>query len=128
METPEPPGVVEGMTQAERVDEFIRLLAQGCRVRDAAASVAIHYSTLYRRRDVDPEFAKRWEDATRVKVDHLIKEAERRAMGGSDKLLVFLLQAYQPERFKQRTAIEHEGALSLQVVTGLPDTPVDDLL
>lgn len=128
MTHPEPPGVVDGMTHDERVEEFLRLLGQGCRVRDAAAAVAIHYSTLYRKREADPVFAKRWEDAQRVSVKHLIAEAERRAMSGSDKLLIFLLQSYDPDKFKQRQAIEHEGGFSLQVVTGVPTTPVDDLL
>lgn len=124
----EPPGVVEGMTREERVEEFLRLLAMGCRVRDAAASVAIHYSTLYRWRDTDPAFAKRWEDATRIKVDHLIKEAERRAMSGSDRLLMFMLQAYEPDKFKQRSAVEHQGGFALQVISGVPSDEVDDLI
>jgi hypothetical protein len=128
METPEPPGVVSGLTHEERIDEFLRLLSQGCRVRDAASSVSLAFSGLYNRRRTDPAFAKRWEDATRVKVEHLVAEAERRAMAGSDKILMFLLSSYAPEKFKQRTALEHQGALSLQVVTGLPDTVVDDLL
>jgi hypothetical protein len=128
MTHPEPPGVVDGMTHDERVEEFLRLLGQGCRVRDAAAAVAIHYSTLYRKRNEDPAFAKRWEDAQRVSVKHLIAEAERRAMSGSDKLLIFLLQSYDPDKFKQRQAIEHEGGFSLQVVTGVPTSPVDDLM
>ena len=116
------------MTAEERVEEFLRLLGQGCRVREAAAAVAIHYSTLYRKREADPVFAKRWEDAQRVSVKHLVAEAERRAMSGSDKLLMFLLQSYDPEKFKARQSIEHEGKFNLQVVTGVPSSPVDDIL
>lgn len=113
----EPPGVTDGMTREERVEEFLRLIHAGVRVRDAAASVAIHYSTLYRMRDGDPAFAKRWEDATRVKVDHLVREAERRAMNGSDKLIMFLLQSYKPETFAARQRMEltnPDGSLSSQ--------------
>lgn len=124
---PEPPGVVAGMTREEREDEFFRLLAAGCRVRQAAAACALDWSHLYRKRREDAAFAKRWEDATRVKVEHLIAEAERRAMHGSDRLLMFLLSSYQPERFKQRGVLEHEGGLAVQVFTGLPG-PADDLL
>ena len=102
----EPPGVVDGLTQEERVDEFLRLLAHGCTVRQAAAAVAISYATLYRMRRADQDFAKRWEDAQRVSVGQLIKEAERRAMSGSDKLLMFLLQSYKPETFAARQRME----------------------
>lgn len=102
----EPPGVMAGLTREEREDEFFRLLGQGCTVRDAAASVAIIWTTLYRKRNADAAFAKRWEDATRIRVEHLITEAERRAMKGSDKLLMFLLQSYDPARFRHQQSID----------------------
>ena len=117
MQTPEPPGVVDGLTHDERVDEFLRLLAQGVTVRAAASAVAINYATFYRMRERDPAFAKRWEDAQRVSVKHLVAEAERRAMGGSDKLLMFLLQSYKPETFtpRQRTELTNpDGSLAPQ--------------
>jgi hypothetical protein len=113
----EPPGVVEGLTASEREDEFFRLLSAGCTVREAARAVAINFSTFYRKRERDPVFAKRWEDATRVKVEHLITEAERRAMRGSDKLLMFLLQSFKPETFGVRQRMEltnPDGSLAPQ--------------
>lgn len=125
---PEPPGVVAGFTFEERVDEFIRLLSEGNRVRQAAAAVAISYATFYRRRREDPEFAKRWEDALRVPVAKLEAEGLRRAMAGSDKLLIFMLSNMDPERFSNRQEIKHAGNVALNVVTGLPTPDVDDLL
>lgn len=117
METPtEPPGLVAALTQEDRTDEFFRLMSEGCRVRQAAAAVALDWSHLYRRRRNDPEFAKRWEDATRTKVEHLIREAERRALQGSDKLLMFLLTNYAPEKFKKASTLEvtnPDGSLSM---------------
>lgn len=124
----EPLGLNDGLTREEREDEFLRLLSQGCLVKEAAAAVAIPWRTLYHKRSHDPAFAARWEDAKRVKVDHLIAEAERRAMRGSDRLLMFLLSSYRPEQFKQRATLEHHGGVSLSVVTGLPGDDVDDLL
>jgi hypothetical protein len=103
---PEPPGVVEGLTPEERVDEFFRLLGQGVRVRAAAAAVALPFSNLYKKRREDEAFAKRWTDATRIRVDHLVAEAERRAMHGSDKLLIFLLQSYDPAKFRHQQSID----------------------
>lgn len=127
MSTPEPPGVLDGLTTEERIEEFLRLLGAGCTVRNAAAATALDWSQLYRKRKADPDFAKAWEDAQRVSVKHLIAEAERRAMNGSDKLLMFLLQSYDP-KFKPKQTIEHEGGFSLQVVTGVPESSVDDIL
>jgi hypothetical protein len=103
---PEPPGVLEGLTREEREEEFFRLLGQGCRVREAAAAVKLNWSHLYAKRRGDEAFAKRWESATRIRVEHLVAEAERRAIKGSDKLLMFLLTNYAPERFKRHSALE----------------------
>lgn len=103
---PEPPGVVAGMTREEREDEFIRLLGEGEKVKHAAAAVSIHFVTLYRRRNADPEFAKRWEDAQRIPVQRLEGEALRRAMRGSDRLLEFLLKSLAPERFGEKQRLE----------------------
>jgi hypothetical protein len=102
----EPPGTIVGLTYEEREDEFIRLLRQGCTVRQAAAAVAINFSTLYRKRAADAAFHKRWEDAQRIRVDHLVAEAERRAIRGSDKLLIFLLQSYDPARFRHQSSLD----------------------
>lgn len=103
---PEPPGVVAGLTREERVEEFLRMLAEGEKVRAAAAAVALDWSTLYRRRREDPEFAKRWEDAQRIPVQRLEGEAMRRAMRGSDRLLEFLLKSLAPERFGEKQRLE----------------------
>lgn len=113
---PEPPGVVAGLTREEREEEFLRLLSEGVRVRNAANAVAILPPTLYRKRRQDPVFAQRWEDAQRIKVGHLIQEAERRAMSGSDKLLMFLLTNYAPDKFKKASTLEisnPDGSLNM---------------
>lgn len=115
-ELPEPPGLTDGLTYEEREEEFLRLLGQGCTVRHAAAAVAISYAWLYRKRRENPSFARQWEDAQRVKVGHLIQEAERRAMKGSDKLLMFLLTNYAPEKFKKASTLEisnPDGSLNM---------------
>lgn len=116
VEHPEPPGVAAGLTREEREEEFLRLLSEGVRVRNAANAVAILAPTLYRKRREDPVFAKRWEDAQRIKVGHLIAEAERRAMSGSDKLLMFLLTNYAPDKFKKASTLEisnPDGSLNM---------------
>lgn len=125
---PEPPGVTAGMTLEERIDEFFRLLSEGNRVRHAAVAVAIHSTTLYRYRREDPVFAKRWEDAQRIPVEKLESEALRRALAGSDKMMEFMLKALAPNKYRERTEIQHSGGLALQVITGIPASDVDDML
>jgi len=113
----EPPGVVAGLTREEREDEFFRLLGQGCTVREAAASVAIPFQVLYRKRTANPAFGKRWEDAQRIVLPQLEREAHRRALKGSDKLLMFLLQSYDPARFRHQQSIDltnSDGTLRAQ--------------
>jgi len=126
----EPPGIVGGLSYDERVEEFLRLLASGLGVRKASASVQINWSTLYKRRKEDAAFAKRWDDALRITIKQLEDEAFRRAMGGSDKLLMFLLERLNRQRFGQRQEVEHTGGVALHVITGIPDPEpeVGDLL
>ena len=102
----EPPGAVEGLTKAERAEEFLRLLGEGLTVRKAAAASYLNYVTLYRRRKEDPAFAKRWEDAQRISIPRLETEAFRRAMLGSDKLLMFVLERRAPHLYGARQALE----------------------
>lgn len=88
------------MTREEKEDEFLRLLGEGYKVRAAANLVGIAWSSLYIKRQQDEVFRKKWIDAKAIKIEHLVCEAERRAMQGSDKLLIFLLSNYAPDKFK----------------------------
>lgn len=102
----EPPGVLQAMTYEEREEEFLRLIGSGIPIRAASANVAISYSSLYRKRQNDPAFAKRWEEACRVNVPRLEAEGLRRAMAGSDKLLMFMLERLAPEKFGRKERLE----------------------
>jgi hypothetical protein len=111
----EPPGVVEGLTKAERIEEFLRLLGEGLTVRKASAAVRMNFVTLYRKRKEDPVFAKRWEDAQRISIPRLETEAFRRAMLGSDKLLMFVLERRAPHLYGAKQAIDvtsSDGSMS----------------
>ena len=131
---PEPPGVTAGLTREEREDEFLRLIAAGCSIREACAAVALPWSSLYKKRDTEPAFAKRWEDAKRIEVSALIEEAKRRAMKGSDRLIMFMLTNLAPGQFNNRneTVIKTDQDLADAILTArrraskAPD--VDDLL
>ncbi len=87
----------------DKWDDFVRLIGEGCTVALAANGAGVDRSDAYKRRKVNQEFADAWDAACKARRDKLIAEAERRALAGSDKLLIFLLCNYHPEQFRQPT-------------------------
>jgi hypothetical protein len=104
----------------EKRAKFLAKLAEGASIHAAAAAATIGRSTAYEWRDADPKFAKAWDDAVEAGTDALEDEAVRRAYSGtdelvfyqgqqcgvirrySDTLLIFMLKARRPEKFKER--------------------------
>src|SRR5690349_20966768 len=70
-------------------------------VTQAAIEAGIHRNTAYFERQRDPEFAKEWEEALDRGVDMLEDVAKKRAFEGSDVLLIFLLKAHRPEKYRE---------------------------
>jgi hypothetical protein len=58
-------------------------------------------ATAYRFRGHDRAFAEAWDDAIEEAVDMLELEAHRRAIEGSDRLLMFVLRALRPEKYRE---------------------------
>ena len=83
---------------------FLTALAAGQSVTAAAEAAGIDRKTAYRWRDAQPDFAASWEDALEDGTDHLEDEALRRAFAGSDLLLIFLLKARRPKKYRERVA------------------------
>jgi hypothetical protein len=92
---------------------FLDLLAEGCNFTEANAALGINRATSFRWRQTDPEFAQACRVAFKVSLDKLKAEAERRAVNGSDKLLMFLLERYDPAQFHIAQKLEHSGAVDL---------------
>lgn len=91
-------------------EAFLDALREGATVKKACATVQVGRSTMYRERDNDPDFAAEWEDAYDEGADVLEAEAFRRATEmGSDTLLIFLLKARRPEKFRDNVKHEHTG-------------------
>lgn len=59
-------------------------------------AAGISKSHAYELRQRDEDFALRWADAIEEGTERLEEEARRRAMDGSDTLLIFLLKARRP--------------------------------
>jgi hypothetical protein len=107
--------------------KFIEVLRQTGNVTEAAASVGLGRSRAYQLRGTDEEFAKAWEEAEDVAVDRLEREAWRRGVEGVDKpvyhagkvvghvreysdtVLVVLLKAHRPEKYRDNVHAVHTG-------------------
>lgn len=120
----------------EQQDEFLDRLAEGMSVIDACNGSHARRRKLYRLRHNDTDFDQRWREAFAQGTDALEAEAQRRAVQGvddvkvigsgdmqrevafkhySDTLLIFLLKARDPARFRDNHKVE---------VTGKNDGPV----
>ena len=119
----------------ERREAFLKALADSGIVTIAAEIAGITRARVYQVRKEDPEFAAAWEEAEEQAADALEAEAWRRAVDGvpeplvsggkivrdddgqpiairrySDALMLALLKARRPERFKDRAVVEHDIA------------------
>lgn len=112
------------------------LEGNGGHVANACKAVKIGRRTAYDWRDQDAEFANRWDDIVGASLDDLEQEAYRRAYHGverpvfyqgaecgsireySDSVLMFILKAGRPEKYRDHYKIEHGGHID---VTQLSD-------
>jgi len=92
------------------MDEFIKHFRDTGNIRYACEKTGILRRQVYRWIDKYAEFRERFEIAKKDACDVLAIEARRRALNRdapSDRLLIFLLQAHDPDTYvpKQRTEI-----------------------
>jgi hypothetical protein len=95
-------------------------IAGGATLSDAADHAGCGRGAVWEWRRDDPVFAKDFEQAYSLGTDVLEKEATRRAMEGSDLLLLFLLKSRNPARFNRRmleAVPAPEAAAALGAVT-----------
>lgn len=116
---------------AKRRQRFLDRLAETGNVSTAAALIGCSRSGVYEQRNNDPEFSAAWDVALEVAADALEAEARRRALDGveepvfhrgetcgyvrkySDTLLIFLLKGVRPEKFRERSSVEHSGGIKV---------------
>lgn len=103
----------------ERQENFLRCIAEGGTVADAARVAGISRSYAYTAKKNSDRFARLWEEAEEISYDKIVKEARNYAMDGkvtyeeydedgnlksqrtdySEKLLIRLLEARRPDEF-----------------------------
>jgi hypothetical protein len=98
-------------------EPFLTALEQTGNVSAAARAAGIVRQNAYLTRANHPAFAAAWEEALEVACDALELEARKRAMEGeSDVLMIFLLKAHRPEKYRERVQTEKTGAVTVHVV------------
>jgi hypothetical protein len=116
------------MTAAQSAQQkraaFLAALAETANVSRACLVARLPRRTAYDARAADPAFAAAWDAAVELGTDALEDEAVRRAHEGtvkpvfykgaecggireySDTLLIFMLKARRPERYRERSALD----------------------
>ena len=107
-------------SQAAQREQFLAALSQTASVTRACEIASLPRRTVYNWRAMDVEFARAWEVALDLGTDALEDEAIRRATQGterpvfqgkqlvghtrdfSDTLLIFMLKARRPEKYRER--------------------------
>lgn len=107
-QTPEIPSLPADQKAQDR--KFLETYARTGDICAAARSAKISLAAHHQRLETDPAYRKAFEAAQQQAVDLLEAEAFRRALAGSDELLMFLLRAWLPDRYREQTIYEHSGA------------------
>lgn len=105
---------------------FLETLRETCNVRVACEKAGVGRATAYKARKHGKEFAKAWDEAIDDAVDGLEMLATKRAAEGSDSLLMFLLKAHRPEKYRERFEAQHSGVHKVIVEYVEPSTSDDD--
>jgi hypothetical protein len=113
--------------EQRRRDLFLEALATGASITAAARAAGVDRRTPYKWREGNAAFDEEWVSHMESGTDALEDEARRRAHDGvkrpiyhagkrvgfvtehSDQLMMFILRARRPEKYRERQAIEHSG-------------------
>lgn len=95
--------------------KFLAALAETGVVSKAVRAAGVDRSTPYRKREVDAEFARAWEVAMDEAMDELEWVARERATSVSDTLLIFLLKANRPAKYRENSRGESSGLVTINV-------------
>jgi len=97
-------------------DTFIELLATSCNVSLSARGANISRDHVYKRRKKSAKFRKRWNAAKAEAIELLEAEAWARTRKTSDTLMIFLLKAHKPRKYRETQHIKQSGIVTIRVV------------
>ncbi len=98
---------------------FLEVYRNCANIRMSCDEIGITRRQFYRWRDEDPDFKEQLQVLGEDATESLEKIAWERAQSTSDTLLIFLLKALRPEKYREirDVRLEHSGSLEvLQVV------------
>lgn len=89
---------------------FLSVLRNTANVRAACIKAGVARNVAYEAREKNPAFAAQWDEAIEDAVDSLEEIARQRARKTSDVLLIFLLKAHRPGKYREVHRQEITGA------------------
>lgn len=116
---------------------------EGASIRKAASTAGVHVTTAFDRRKTDDEFRRAWQEAADIGTELLEQEAARRAYHGtlkpvfhkgercgyireySDTLMIFLLKARRPDKYRDGAEEGQRGNFVLNVNVLQVDSRLD---
>jgi hypothetical protein len=116
----------EADDRAAKQARFLLAFRDTGNVRASCQAAGIGRQTAYDWRDQYPPFAAQWDEAQEDAVDVLEAVALQRAKATSDTLLIFLLKAHRPDKYRDtvnlRLFVEREAAaMAEQTGISAPD-------
>ena len=108
---------------------FLRYLAESGNITEAAYLAGVTRQAAYKVRKVDAAFADAWDESEEDAIQALELEARRRAKDGvekpvfhageecgrirqySDVLMMFLMKAHRPDKYRDRVSLDHGGSV-----------------
>jgi hypothetical protein len=94
-------------------DRFLKLIGQGASATTAAAGAGISRATAYRWRQENGAFRDAWDGAKEEGLDRLEDRALKMAHSGNERLIMFLLEAGRPEKYRKSYKLDHSGSLDV---------------
>jgi hemerythrin superfamily protein len=82
---------------------FLATLRNTANVRASCQAAKIDRRTAYRNREENADFRAAWDEAIEDACDQLEASAWLRAKGSSDTLMIFLLKAHRPAKYRETT-------------------------
>lgn len=94
---------------------FLEAIAKGLSVSSACRAAGVGRATPYRWRKGNKVFARAWDEAEQDGVDKLEDRALQLAHAGDAKLVMFLLKAKRPEKYRESVNHNHAGGFDVNL-------------
>lgn len=108
------------------VSAFLAALRESGNVRFSCETAGIARTTAYDARKLHPDFAKLWDVALDDACDQLELVARARAVEQSDTLMIFLLKAHRPEKYRERYDINMKVRKPPKPLEEMTDAELDE--